>query len=155
MDRLAHAAAEQKRRKTTEIGSIPVPPKYKSSDFLSNTFWRLRGALDVPKERFVSYPHCARDADGSLVVAWAGWDHLQQATAGRLLRVRRGARPRLHAGRSTGVEADPDERASARTGPASMITLRLFSGAGVSVPGGTSRARLSWRKPRHGEACSR
>jgi hypothetical protein len=37
--------------------------------------------LDVPKERFVSYPYCSRDADGSLVVAWAGWDHLQQATA--------------------------------------------------------------------------
>ncbi len=74
-------AAEQKRRKQAEIGDIPVPPKYKSSDFLSTTFWRLRGGLDVPKERFVSYPHCARDADGSLVIAWAGWDHLQQATA--------------------------------------------------------------------------
>jgi hypothetical protein len=37
--------------------------------------------LDVPKERFVSFPNCSRDADGSLVIAWAGWDHLQQATA--------------------------------------------------------------------------
>ena len=35
----------------------------------------------MPKERFVSYPHCARDGDPSLVVGWAGWDHLQQATA--------------------------------------------------------------------------
>jgi hypothetical protein len=73
--------AEQKRRKQQEIGVIPPPPKYKSADFLSTTFWRLRGALDVPKERFVSYPHCSKAADPSLVVAWAGWDHLQQAQA--------------------------------------------------------------------------
>jgi hypothetical protein len=72
---------EQKRRKQQEIGDIPPPPKYRSADFLNTTFWRLRGALDVPKERFVSYPHCSRAADPSLVVAWAGWDHLQQAQA--------------------------------------------------------------------------
>ncbi|MGH8607846.1 MAG: DUF7008 domain-containing protein, partial [Gammaproteobacteria bacterium] len=80
-DLRAEIAAEQKRRKAAEVGDISVPPKYKSSDFLATTFWRLRGGCDVPKERFVSYPHCARDADGSLVIAWAGWDHLQQATA--------------------------------------------------------------------------
>jgi hypothetical protein len=72
---------EQKRRKKQEIGDIPPPPKYRSADFLNTTYWRLRGALDVPKERFVSYPHCSKAADPSLVVAWAGWDHLQQAQA--------------------------------------------------------------------------
>jgi hypothetical protein len=70
---------EQKRRKKQEIGDIPPPPKYRSADFLNTTFWRLRGALDVPKERFVSYPHCSKASDPSLVVAWAGWNHLQQA----------------------------------------------------------------------------
>lgn len=74
-------AADQKRRKAQEVGDIPVPPKYKSADFLKTDFWRLRGGLDVPKERFVSYPGCERGADGSLVIAWAGRDHLQQATA--------------------------------------------------------------------------
>ncbi|CAE6821202.1 hypothetical protein R69658_05857 [Paraburkholderia aspalathi] len=64
-----------------EVGSIPVPPKYKSTDFLKTDVWRLRGGLDVPKDRWVSYPGCERGADGSLVIAWAGWDHLQQATA--------------------------------------------------------------------------
>lgn len=64
-----------------EVGSIPVPPKYKSTDFLKADVWRLRGGLDVPKERWVSYPGCERGADGSLIIAWAGWDHLQQATA--------------------------------------------------------------------------
>ena len=58
--------AEAKRRKQDEVGDIPVPPKYKTADFQSQDFWRLRGGLDVPKERFVSFPHCARDADPSL-----------------------------------------------------------------------------------------
>jgi len=78
-------AAEIKRhqdeRKAAEVGPIPVPPKYKSSDFLKADFWRLRGGLDVPKERFVSFPGAERGADGSLVIAWAGWNHLQLATA--------------------------------------------------------------------------
>ncbi len=63
------------------VGSIPVPPDYKSVDFLKADYWRLRGGLDVPKERWISYPGCERGADGSLPIAWAGWDHLQQATA--------------------------------------------------------------------------
>ncbi len=71
----------QDERKTNEIGAIPVPPKYLTKDFLKTDFWRLRGGLDVPKERWVSYPGCERGADGSLPIAWAGWDHLQQATA--------------------------------------------------------------------------
>ncbi len=64
-----------------DVGKIPVPPKYKGADFLKADYWRLRGGLDVPKERWISYPGCERGADGSLVIAWAGWDHLQQATA--------------------------------------------------------------------------
>jgi hypothetical protein len=73
--------AEAKRRKATEIGDIPVPPKYKMPDFQSQDFWRLRGGLDVPKERYVSFPHCARDADPSLPILWAGYDHLARARA--------------------------------------------------------------------------
>ena len=60
--------------------TIPVPPKYDTKDFLSTTFWRLRGKLDVPKERWVSFPHC-EGPDGTPVIAWAGYDHLQLATA--------------------------------------------------------------------------
>jgi hypothetical protein len=77
----AAIAAEAKRRKTAEIGDIPVPPKYKTPDFQSASFWGLRGGLDVPKERFVSFPHCARDADPSLPILWAGHDHLARARA--------------------------------------------------------------------------
>jgi hypothetical protein len=64
-----------------EIGDIPVPPKYATADFLKADYWRLRGKLDVPQERWVSYPNCSTENDPSLVVGWAGWDHLQQATA--------------------------------------------------------------------------
>jgi len=71
----------RQERKARKVGAIPVPPKYQSKDFLKADIWRLRGGLDVPKERWVSYPGCERGTDGSLVIAWAGWDHLQQATA--------------------------------------------------------------------------
>ncbi|WMT76288.1 BREX-2 system adenine-specific DNA-methyltransferase PglX [Bradyrhizobium sp. Ash2021] len=74
-------AAEAKRRKQTEVGDIPVPPKYKTADFQSQVFWRLRGGHDLPQERFFSFPHCARDADPSLPVLWAGHNHLAHARA--------------------------------------------------------------------------
>lgn len=74
--------ALQRREDAGEtMGDIPVPPKYKPIDFQKTDFWRLRGGLDVPKERFVSFPQCSRDADGSLVIAWAGWNPLQLGTA--------------------------------------------------------------------------
>jgi len=64
-----------------DVGKIPVPPRYKSSDFRSIESWKLRGKLDVAKERFVSYPGAERSTDGTTVLGWAGWDHLQQAQA--------------------------------------------------------------------------
>lgn len=62
-----------------EVGPIPPPPKYASADFLKTDFWRLRGKLDVPKERWISYAHLS--TDGALLVGWAGWNHLEQAEA--------------------------------------------------------------------------
>lgn len=64
-----------------KVGKIPVPPKYVSKDFQKADYWRLRGALDVAKERWHSLPGCERSSDSSLVIGWAGWDHLQLATA--------------------------------------------------------------------------
>lgn len=74
-------AAAQKARRETEVGTIPRPPKYASADFQRVEFWKMRGALDVPKERFVAYPHCAREGDDAPLLGWAGWNHLQQAEA--------------------------------------------------------------------------
>jgi hypothetical protein len=72
---------QRKQDAGEDVGGIPVPPKYTSADFLKQDFWRLRGKLDVPKERWISYPYLQTESDLSLVVGWAGWDHLQQATA--------------------------------------------------------------------------
>ena len=74
-----HAArlkAEQDRRKRDEIGDLAPPPKYRAADFLKAGYWRLRGALDVPKERFFSLPGVSGDDDPTLLVGCAGWDHL-------------------------------------------------------------------------------
>jgi hypothetical protein len=61
--------------------NIPVPPKYVTKDFQKGDYWRLRGGLDVPKERFILYPGLERDSDQTPVLGWAGWNHLEQARA--------------------------------------------------------------------------
>ncbi len=58
-----------------------IPPKYEKLDYTDDVVWRLRGKLDVPGERFISYPGCESDNDGEPVYGWAGWDHLQRAQA--------------------------------------------------------------------------
>ena len=72
----------QRREDTGEkVGDIPVPPKYVTKDFCKGSYWTNRGKLDVPKERFVLYPGAETDNDASPWLGWAGWDHLQRATA--------------------------------------------------------------------------
>ncbi len=70
---------EQGRRKKAEVGDIPAPPKYTNPDFLSTTIWRLRGALDVPKERFFSLP--GGDRTGDSLYGWAGWSPADRVRA--------------------------------------------------------------------------
>ncbi|KIE25823.1 DNA methylase [Streptomyces sp. MUSC 125] len=71
------APDEPAKRKIRD--SIPVPPKYTSADFLRPSYWRARGKLDVPKERFVSYGQS--NAATPELYGWAGWDHREQAQA--------------------------------------------------------------------------
>ncbi|MEU6296461.1 BREX-2 system adenine-specific DNA-methyltransferase PglX [Streptomyces erythrochromogenes] len=72
------ATDEGEKRKIRD--SIPVPPKYTSADFLKPSYWRARGKLDVPKERFISYSTGAISGTPDLF-GWAGWDHREQAQA--------------------------------------------------------------------------
>ncbi|MEU9451448.1 BREX-2 system adenine-specific DNA-methyltransferase PglX [Streptomyces sp. NPDC048277] len=74
---------EQQREedRTGERLDIPVPPKYTSADFTKQSYWSNRGKLDVPKERFVSYPDASPDSDPTLLLGWAGWDQRDQASA--------------------------------------------------------------------------
>jgi Domain of unknown function (DUF7008) len=60
---------------------IQVPPTYAPVDFRKPAYWHARGKLDVPKERFISYPDAGRETDPTLLLGWAGWDHAQQSLA--------------------------------------------------------------------------
>jgi hypothetical protein len=71
------APDEPAKRKIRD--SIPVPPKYTSADFLRASYWKARGKLDVPKERFISYGQT--NAATPELYGWAGWDHKEQAQA--------------------------------------------------------------------------
>ncbi|WP_433531867.1 BREX-2 system adenine-specific DNA-methyltransferase PglX [Micromonospora sp. CA-263727] len=72
---------QQRLEDAGESVDVKVPPKYTSADFVKTSYWRARGKLDVPKERFVSYPKAGRDGDATELLGWAGWDHLAQAQA--------------------------------------------------------------------------
>lgn len=63
------------------VGTIPVPPKYTSADFCRASYWKARGKLDVPKERFILYPDANRQGDPTMLLGWAGWDHAEQSLA--------------------------------------------------------------------------
>lgn len=74
----------QRREDKGEKVVIPVPPKYKNtspSDFQKDEYWKARGKLDVPKERFVLYPGVGREGDHSTVLGWAGWNYRDLAVA--------------------------------------------------------------------------
>ena len=64
-----------------QVGPVAVPPKYVQADFRTVAYWKARGKLDVPKERFVLYPAAGRETDPTPLLGWAGWDHAQQALA--------------------------------------------------------------------------
>ena len=66
--------------KAEQVGDIEKPPNYRKSDFQSGPTYRLRGKLDVPKERFVHLQGCAPEGAPE-VVLWAGLDHAQRARA--------------------------------------------------------------------------
>lgn len=59
---------------------VSVPPNYTSTDMYPDV-WSHRGKLDVPKERFISYPGASPAHDQTLMIGWAGWDHLDQGLA--------------------------------------------------------------------------
>ncbi|MEW2475128.1 BREX-2 system adenine-specific DNA-methyltransferase PglX [Micromonospora gifhornensis] len=152
-DALPDEAAKREFRK-----QIPVPPKYTSADFAKASYWKHRGKLDVPKERFVSYPGASRDGDPSLLVGWAGWDHREQAqalatlivareqedgwAADRLLPLVAGLREILPWVRQWHGEFDPEWGASPADIYASFLaetTNRLHL---------TDEALTSWRPPK-------
>ncbi|HUZ54490.1 MAG TPA: BREX-2 system adenine-specific DNA-methyltransferase PglX [Streptosporangiaceae bacterium] len=74
--------SRQRREDAGErVGTIPVPPKYEDGDYRRLEYARMRGKLDVPKERFILYPEAGRETDPTALLGWAGWDHAQQSLA--------------------------------------------------------------------------
>lgn len=71
----------QRREDSGEKVDIPAPPKYSTPDFRKAEYWKARGKLDVPKERFIRYQDLGREGDTTMVLGWAGWDHKDQALA--------------------------------------------------------------------------
>jgi len=66
------------------LDSIPVPPEYsqgsrgKSTDFVRNEYWRLRGKLDVPKECFIAFTEVPGRSGAETLYGWAGWTAQQR-----------------------------------------------------------------------------
>jgi hypothetical protein len=65
--------ADQRREDAGEPVTPQVPPAYGSGDFLKPDYWRLRGKLDVPKERFVAFTEVPGRSGVETLYGWAGW----------------------------------------------------------------------------------
>lgn len=76
-----HTWELQRAEDRGERVDVPVPPKYTQADFLTTTYWAARGKLDVPKERFISYPGSHLPEDTTELYGWAGWDRAERGQA--------------------------------------------------------------------------
>jgi hypothetical protein len=71
----------QHRQDAAEKVTPEMPPSYGSGDFLTPEYWRLRGKLDVPKERFIAFTEIPGRAGKGTVYGWAGWTPTQRLKA--------------------------------------------------------------------------
>jgi hypothetical protein len=61
--------------------TVSVPPRYAPADFLKQGYWSARGKLDVPTERFISFPGSNLPDNPTELYGWAGWDHAERGQA--------------------------------------------------------------------------
>ena len=82
-DKVASWAAESEAKFTSErlLELTRAPGTEVNDRSIDLAVSRLRGKLDVPRERFISFPAAERADDTSRVIGWAGWDPVQRATA--------------------------------------------------------------------------
>lgn len=73
--------ADQRREDAGEKVTPEVPPSYGSGDFLKPDYWRLRGKLDVPKERFIAFTEVPGRSGVETLYGWAGWTAQQRVKA--------------------------------------------------------------------------
>jgi hypothetical protein len=72
---------EQRKEDAGMPASPQVPPRYGQGDFLRPEYFRLRGKLDVPKERFIAFTEIPGRAAGELLYGWAGWTPTERVKA--------------------------------------------------------------------------
>jgi hypothetical protein len=72
---------DQRREDAGEKVKPEVPPAYGSGDFLRPDYWRLRGKLDVPKERFIAFTEVPGRSGVETLYGWAGWTAQQRVKA--------------------------------------------------------------------------
>ncbi|MBK7077325.1 MAG: BREX-2 system adenine-specific DNA-methyltransferase PglX [Myxococcales bacterium] len=73
---------EEQRKEDAGLPAKPeVPPKYGNGDFLKPDYYRLRGKLDVPKERFIAFTEVPGRSPSDLLYGWAGWTPLERVKA--------------------------------------------------------------------------
>jgi hypothetical protein len=58
--------------------AIPAE-RYDGKDFQKPTYWKHRGKLDVPKERFIAYTEVPAAVSPDPLYGWAGWTPIQRA----------------------------------------------------------------------------
>ncbi len=72
---------EQRKEDAGLPASPQVPPKYGQGDFLRPDYFRLRGKLDVPRERFITFTEVPGRGVGELLYGWAGWTPAERVKA--------------------------------------------------------------------------
>jgi hypothetical protein len=73
--------ADQRREDAGENNTPEVPPAYTNGDFLKPEYWRIRGKLDVPKERFIAFTEVPTHEGAEALYGWAGWTPTQRVKA--------------------------------------------------------------------------
>ncbi|HLL23476.1 MAG TPA: hypothetical protein VK427_15165, partial [Kofleriaceae bacterium] len=73
---------DEQRKEDAGLPAKPeVPPKYGQGDFLKPEYFRLRGKLDVAKERFIAFTEIPGRGAGETLYGWAGWTPAERVKA--------------------------------------------------------------------------
>lgn len=72
---------EQRREDAGEEAAPEIPPSYGTGDFLKTDYWKLRGKLDVPKERFIAFTEVPTKVGADTLYGWAGWTPIERIRA--------------------------------------------------------------------------
>ncbi|MCP3141009.1 BREX-2 system adenine-specific DNA-methyltransferase PglX [Pyxidicoccus xibeiensis] len=73
--------AGEKLQRGESLPEFSQGSRGKSVDFLRTEYWRLRGKLNVPRERFISFTEVPGRSGVETLYGWAGWTAQQRVKA--------------------------------------------------------------------------